>query len=117
MPRGGAAGALPHDRQAAELHVAQRSLLSRESVPFPVGLDPFTCTRSEIAEFGAGALALGISYLGLCCGAGPHHIRALAESIGRKPEASRYSADMSKHAFFGTHRRIQKIQREYRTRL
>jgi betaine-homocysteine S-methyltransferase len=85
--------------------------------PFPVGLDPFTCTRSEIAEFGAAALALGIGYLGLCCGAGPHHIRALAESIGRKPEASRYSADMSKHAFFGTHRRIQKIQRDYRARL
>jgi betaine-homocysteine S-methyltransferase len=85
--------------------------------PFPVGLDPFTCTRGEIADFGADALALGIRYLGICCGAGPHHIRALAESIGRKPEASRYSADMSKHAFFGTHRRIQKIQREYRARL
>ena len=85
--------------------------------PFPVGLDPFTCTRGEIADFGADALALGIRYLGICCGAGPHHIRALAESVGRKPEASRYSADMSKHAFFGTHRRIQKIQREYRARL
>jgi len=85
--------------------------------PFPVGLDPFTCTRGEIADFGADAQALGIRYLGICCGAGPHHIRALAESVGRKPEASRYSADMSKHAFFGTHRRIQKIQREYQTRL
>jgi betaine-homocysteine S-methyltransferase len=85
--------------------------------PFPVGLDPFTCTRGEIADFGADALALGIRYLGICCGAGPHHIRALAESVGRKPEASRYSADMSKHAFFGTHRRIHKIQREYRARL
>src|SRR5580693_3298986 len=85
--------------------------------PFPVGLDPFTCTRGEIADFGADALALGIRYLGICCGAGPHHIRALAESVGRKPEASRYSADMSKHAFFGTHRRIQKVQRDYRARL
>jgi betaine-homocysteine S-methyltransferase len=85
--------------------------------PFPVGLDPFTCTRGEIADFGADALALGIRYLGICCGAGPHHIRALAESVGRRPAASRYSADMSKHAFFGTHRRIQKIQRGYRARL
>jgi betaine-homocysteine S-methyltransferase len=85
--------------------------------PFPVGLDPFTCTRGEIADFGTDALALGIRYLGICCGAGPHHIRALAESVGRKPAASRYSADMSKHAFFGTHRRIQKIQREYQARL
>ncbi len=85
--------------------------------PFPVGLDPFTCTRGEIADFGAAALALGIGYLGICCGAGPHHIRALAEAVGRTPAASRYSADMSKHAFFGTHRRIHKIQRDYRARL
>jgi len=85
--------------------------------PFPVGLDPFTCTRDEIAAFGKAALAQDIRYLGVCCGAGPHHIRALAESVGRKPDASRYSADMSRHAFFGTHRRIQKVQREFRAKL
>jgi betaine-homocysteine S-methyltransferase len=32
----------------------------------------------------------------------PHHVRAVAEALGRKPPASRYSADMSKHAYFGT---------------
>ena len=85
--------------------------------PFPVGLDPFTCTRDEIYEFGKAALAQDIRYLGVCCGAGPHHIRALAEAVGRKPEASRYSADMSKHAFFGTHRRIQPVQRAFRAKL
>ena len=57
---------------------------------FPVGLDPFVCTRQEIFDFGREAYALGIHYLGVCCGAGPHHIRALAESLGRKPPASRY---------------------------
>ena len=31
---------------------------------FPTGLDPFTCTRGEIARFTADALALGIHYLG-----------------------------------------------------
>ena len=80
---------------------------------FPVGLDPFVCTRAEIADFGREAFALGIRYLGVCCGAGPHHIRALAESLGRHPPASRYSADMSKHAFFGTDRKIRKIQTDY----
>ncbi len=80
---------------------------------FPVGLDPFMCTRAEISDFGREALALGIRYLGVCCGAGPHHIRALAESLGRHPPASRYSADMSKHAFFGTDRKIRKIQTDY----
>ncbi|HYX02198.1 MAG TPA: homocysteine S-methyltransferase family protein [Reyranella sp.] len=88
-----------------------------ESRPFPVGLDPFTCTRDEIAAFGKAALALNVRYLGVCCGAGPHHIRALAEAVGRQPDASRYSADMSKHAFFGTHRRIKPVQRTFRAKL
>jgi betaine-homocysteine S-methyltransferase len=81
---------------------------------FPVGLDPFMATRSEIFDFGREAFALGVRYLGVCCGAGPHHIRALAESLGRHPAASRYSVDMSKHAFFGSDKLIRKIQTEYR---
>ena len=84
---------------------------------FPVGLDPFVCTRAEMFDFGREAYAMGINYLGICCGAGPHHIRALAESLGRKPEASRYTADMSKHAFFGTDKRIRAVQTEYRAKL
>jgi betaine-homocysteine S-methyltransferase len=70
--------------------------------PFPTALDPFTCNRHEIADFTAAARELGVSYFGLCCGAGPHHVRAMAEALGRTPEASRYSADMSKHAFLGS---------------
>src|SRR5580658_3276150 len=80
---------------------------------FPVGLDPFLATRSEIYDFGREAFGLGIRYLGVCCGAGPHHIRALAESLGRHPPASRYSVDMSKHAYFGTDKKIRKIQIDY----
>ena len=58
---------------------------------FPVALDPFTCNRYEIAEFARAAYAMGVRYLGVCCGAGPHHVRALAEALGRHPPASRYS--------------------------
>ena len=65
--------------------------------PFPVALDPFTCNRFEIAQFTRLAYDAGVRYLGLCCGAGPHHVRALAEALGRTPPASRYSADISKH--------------------
>jgi betaine-homocysteine S-methyltransferase len=85
--------------------------------PFPTALDPFTCNRFEIADFGREALALGVRYLGVCCGAGPHHIRALAESVGKKPPASRYSADMSKHAFLGSHERLKKVQKDYAEKL
>ena len=81
---------------------------------FPVGLDPFLATRSEIYDFGREAYGLGIRYLGVCCGAGPHHIRALAESLGRQPPASRYSVDMSKHAYFGTDKKIRQIQIDFR---
>jgi len=51
--------------------------------PFPTGLDPFTCNRWEIAAFTKAAVAIGATYLGVCCGAGPHHIRAMAEALGR----------------------------------
>jgi betaine-homocysteine S-methyltransferase len=68
---------------------------------FPIALDPFTCNRFEIAAFGAAAYGMGIHYLGVCCGAGPHHVRALAEAVGKRPPAMRYTADMSKHYLFG----------------
>ncbi|MEO8536316.1 MAG: homocysteine S-methyltransferase family protein [Betaproteobacteria bacterium] len=85
--------------------------------PFPVALDPFTCNRFEIADFGKQAAELDIRYLGVCCGAGPHHIRALAESVGKRPAASKYSPDMSKHAFLGSHERIPQVQKDYADKL
>jgi betaine-homocysteine S-methyltransferase len=75
--------------------------------PFPTALDPFVCNRHEIGEFARQAYELGVHYLGVCCGAGPHHIRGMAEALGRRPPASRYSPDMSKHAFFGTNKRLK----------
>jgi betaine-homocysteine S-methyltransferase len=85
--------------------------------PFPIALDPFTCNRFEIAEFGTAAYDLGVRYLGVCCGAGPHHIRALAEALGRKPPASRYSPDMSKHYIFGSGKDLRKHHLQYADQL
>jgi betaine-homocysteine S-methyltransferase len=89
----------------------------REARPFPTGLDPFTCTRDELGEFGGEAYDLGVRYLGVCCGAGPHHIRSLAEAVGKTPPASRYSADMSKHAFLGDNAAIPESYRSYADKL
>ena len=83
--------------------------------PFPTALDPFMCTRYEIADFARDASALGIRYLGVCCGAGPHHIRSMAEALGRTPPASRYTADMSKHAFLGTDPSLKQENQAYAT--
>jgi betaine-homocysteine S-methyltransferase len=88
-----------------------------EGRPFPVALDPFTCNRYEIADFTRQAHDLGVDYLGVCCGAGPHHIRAVAEALGRTPPASRYSADMSKHAFFGTDQQLLRENQEFARKL
>lgn len=80
---------------------------------FPTALDPFTCNRYEIAEFTEAAAELGVRYLGLCCGAAPHHLRAMAEALGRRPGASRYSEDMSRHVYFGTSNELRRHNLEY----
>lgn len=70
-------------------------------LPFPTVLEGFVCNRYEIAEFTRQAADLGVRYFGLCCGAAPHHVRSMAETLGRTPPASRYSADMSRHVYLG----------------
>ena len=80
---------------------------------FPTALDPFTCTRQELGEFATAALDLGVRYLGVCCGAAPHHVRAVAEATGKTPAASRYSPDMSKHSFLGSDPVLSQRYREY----
>jgi betaine-homocysteine S-methyltransferase len=75
---------------------------------FPTALDRYTCSRYDVADFAREALALGVAYLGLCCGAAPHHVRAMAEAMGRRPPASRYSPDMSKHAYLGSDPSLQR---------
>ena len=74
-------------------------------------------SSGEIAAFGKAAYAMDIRYLGVCCGAGPHHIRALAEALGRSPPASRYSPDISKHAYLGSNKQLKTLNLEYRNKL
>eukprot|EP00475_Leptophrys_vorax_P006994 TRINITY_DN1439_c0_g1_i1.p1 TRINITY_DN1439_c0_g1~~TRINITY_DN1439_c0_g1_i1.p1 ORF type:complete len:359 (+),score=104.82 TRINITY_DN1439_c0_g1_i1:41-1078(+) len=64
-------------------------------------LDPHTCTRYDFGEFAKNAKELGFKYIGCCCGGAPHHVRAMAEALGRTPESSRFSADLSLHFAFG----------------
>jgi betaine-homocysteine S-methyltransferase len=86
-------------------------------MPFPLALDPFYCNRFEIGKFASEAYALGVKYLGVCCGAMPHHIRSMAEALGRTPPASKYSPDMSKHVFFGTAEGLNRENLEYSKQL
>ena len=68
---------------------------------FPLALDPFLCTRFELADFAVAARELGVGYIGICCGGAPHHVRAMAEALGRTVPASRYSPDLSLHPILG----------------
>jgi betaine-homocysteine S-methyltransferase len=68
---------------------------------FPNALDPFLCTRFEMGDFAAAARDLGANYIGVCCGGAPHHVRAMAERLGRTVPASRYSPDMAQHPVLG----------------
>ncbi|CAH1268574.1 BHMT2 [Branchiostoma lanceolatum] len=75
---------------------------AKGKVAFPLDLDPWLCSRSQIAAFSRRAHDIGVRYIGLCCGNASHFTRAMAEALGHQPPASRYTADMSKHAYYGT---------------
>jgi betaine-homocysteine S-methyltransferase len=68
---------------------------------FPVALDPFLLTRFEMADFAVAARDLGVSFIGICCGGAPHHVRSMAEALGRTVPASRYSPAMELHPVLG----------------
>jgi len=78
---------------------------------FPLALDPFLCTRFEMADFASSAQDLGVNYIGVCCGGAPHHVRSMAESLGRTVPASRYSPDLSLHPILGDN--VQKKERKF----
>lgn len=78
---------------------------------FPIALDPFVTTRFEMADFARQAHELGVNLLGVCCGGAPHHVRAMAEALGRTVPASEYSPDMSLHPMLGS--RLKEQDEEY----
>lgn len=66
------------------------------------------CSRSDIRQFAQEAKKIGIEYIGLCCGNAPNYFREIAEVYGRKPEASKYTPDVSMSFIFG-----EKISKKY----
>jgi betaine-homocysteine S-methyltransferase len=68
---------------------------------FPIALEPFQCTRFEMADFAVQGRDIGVDYIGICCGGSPHHVRAMAEALGRTTPASRYSPAIELHPVLG----------------
>ena len=69
---------------------------------FPIQLEASQCTRFEMADFARRARDVGVDYIGICCGGAPHHVRAMAEALGRDTPASRYSPALELHPVLGT---------------
>ncbi len=69
---------------------------------FPLQLEPFLCTRFEMAAFARKAQSSGVNYIGICCGGAPHYVRAMAEALGRTVVASKYSPVMELHPVLGS---------------
>jgi betaine-homocysteine S-methyltransferase len=69
---------------------------------FPIALDPFATTRFDMADYARQAHELGVNLIGVCCGGAPHHVRAMAEALGRTVPASEVSPDMSLHPMLGS---------------
>ena len=78
---------------------------------FPIALEPFLCSRFEMADWAKRAQALGVNYIGICCGGGPHHVRAMAEALGRTVPASRYAPAIELHPMIGT--KIEEKEKEF----
>jgi betaine-homocysteine S-methyltransferase len=78
-----------------------------------VALDPHYLTRYEMAEYAIQAHALGINYIGVCCGGAPHYVRAMAEALGRTVPASKYSPDLSLHPVLGAQGEQQERMARY----
>jgi betaine-homocysteine S-methyltransferase len=54
-----------------------------------------------MADFARRARDVGVDFIGICCGGAPHHVRAMAEALGRTVPASRYSPDLALHPVLG----------------
>ena len=79
---------------------------------FPVALDNFYCNRYEMAQFAKDCLDRKINFIGICCGAEPHHVREMSLAIGKKPISYKFYPDMSKHFHHGTDSSLKKVNKE-----
>lgn len=81
---------------------------------FPTALDPLYHNRYELASWAKEAKDTGVNYIGLCCGASPAMLRAVAEAVGVEAVNSKYSPDMEKHFLFGNDNSLKQHNLSYR---
>ena len=50
---------------------------------FPDAMEPYQLTRHEMAEYARQARAIGVNFIGACCGTVATHIREMARALGK----------------------------------
>jgi hypothetical protein len=75
---------------------------------YPTNIECKKCSSDDIIEFATQAKEIGVQYIGLCCGNSSAYMRDLAEVYDRKPEASRYSCDLSLSFVWGKNKELNK---------
>lgn len=83
--------------------------MAGDHTAFPLELDSFTLSRLEMADYALKAREMGINYIGSCCGSGPHHVRAMAEALGRTPRGSEYSPKLELHPIIGDDENVREL--------
>jgi betaine-homocysteine S-methyltransferase len=72
---------------------------------FPFETELLTLSRREMGRYAAQARALGINYVGSCCGSIPVHVREMARALGKRTADPAwridYDAPMSAYEFYG----------------
>jgi betaine-homocysteine S-methyltransferase len=75
---------------------------------FPFGLDPLQLSRQEMAAYAEEARAMGMNFIGGCCGTVASHIREMARALGKQPTEDEelpwhvdYERPMSAFEYYG----------------
>lgn len=73
---------------------------------FPYALDPLQLTRKEMGDYATKAKAIGINYIGSCCGSVAIHVREMAKALGKLSEDKRVwkkggEKPMSAYEYYG----------------
>jgi len=92
--------ALPVGYRCSPLHPTMQEL-SKPGMTYS-DLDCYTATRYDWEHFTKACMDMKIQYLGTCCGAGPHHVRAIAMALGKTPEAAKLAPSLEQHFVFGS---------------
>ncbi len=75
---------------------------------FPYNMEGLQMPRRDFGEFAVEAKALGIEYVGACCGAVASHIRDMSRALGKAPPPKAWRVDyerpMSAYEYYGHER-------------